>query len=231
MKNTLQNLIGRPAGRSVLVLSLVALLMLSTTPAMAVGNSPTVATNKNTYNIGDPIYVNGTATPNASVEITLRDPGNVTVVVIQAHVASGGTYSTGSLYTLKVTDEAGNWSVVAYDASSNMTAKASFKVVSLWDRISQLQDQISSLQNKIQALNGTATFLNDQVTYLSDQVVILQNDTRTLNSTVASLSSRLSAAEFSAIFAYGAIVISVISIFVSMWAVRKKMGFIPKRRR
>jgi hypothetical protein len=224
MKNILQNLIGRPAGRNVLMLSLVVLLMLSTTPVMALGNPPSVVTNKNTYNIGDPIYVTGTATPNASVKITLLDPSNATVVAIQTQVASGGNYSTGRLYTLKVTDEAGNWSVVAVDTSSNMTGKASFGVVSVWDRISQLEDQN-------QKLNSTVVYLNDQLTYLSDQVVVLQNDTQTLNSTVGTLSSRLSAAEISSTFAYGAIVISILAVFVSYWAVRKKAGFIPKKRR
>ena len=224
MKKTLQDMIGKPTGRNVFVLLLAVLVMLSTTPAMALENSLSVVTNKKTYNIGDPIFVSGTATPNASVEITLLNPSNVTVTTTQTQVASGGNYSTGSLYTLKVTDGAGNWSVVAHDTASNITAKASFKVVSVWDRISQLEDQLSHL-------NSTVVYLEDQVTYLSGQNIALQNDTQTLNSTVGTLSSRLSAAELSSTFAYGAIVISIFAVFVSYWAVRKKTGFIPKKRR
>ena len=217
MKNPLQDPIGKRTSRIISILLLAVLVMLSNTPAIAAENSLSVVTNKDTYNIGDSIYVSGKATPNASVVFTLLSPSNVTVAVSQTQVASSGNYSTDNLYALKATDEAGFWLAVVYDTSSNKTAKASFEVVSLWNRILILESQLSYLQGRTQELE--------------DERIVLRNDIQALNSTVGTLSSRLSAAELSSIFAYGAIAISIFSVALSIWAVRKKTGFIPKRRR
>ena len=217
MKNPLQDPIGKRTSRIISILLLAVLVMLSNTPAIAAENSLSVVTNKDTYNIGDSIYVSGKATPNASVVFTLLSPSNITVAVSQTQVPSSGNYSIVKLYTLKVTDEVGFWLAVVYDTSSNKTAKVSFEVVSIWDRILILESQLSNLQGQTQALE--------------EERIVLQNDIQTLNSTVGTLSSRLSTAEFSSIFAYGAIAISIFSLVLSIWAVRKKTGFIPKRRR
>ena len=225
MRSSLQNLFGKPTGRNVSILALAVLVMLSTTPAMAASNSLSVVTDKYTYNIGDPIYVSGTATPNASVVVTLLDPSNVTVVVSQVQVASNGNYSIGTPYSLKMTDGAGFWIVVAYDTSSNKTAKASFDVVSLWERIQMLESDLSSLRNQTQTLGG-------QITVLQNDIQTLNGTVGTLEASVGNLSSSLSAAEStSSIIAYGAIAVSIFLVVLSIVAMRRKSGFVPPQKR
>jgi len=178
--------------------------MLLSTPAMVSADSLTVEMNKypSTYDIGDSVFIEGTATPNASVFIRILDPNNVTKVDSEVPVASDGSYWMEDGYVLKVTDEPGTWRVNVYDLSSNETVETVFDVVAIEDRLKTLGDQLTSLQNQVQTLNGTI---------------------ETLEASVEDLLSRLSEAEASSatlsMIAYGAIATSVASVALSIVAI------------
>jgi len=208
MRNISQKMARNLVARNAFLVVLAILMMLLVTPSIVSANSLSVETDKDAYNIGDSISISGTATPNASISIKLFDPSNVTKAENETQVTSNGNYSIEDIYVLKVTDEPSTWRVSVRDLSSNETAGATFEVVALCEWIETLESQVANL------LNQTET--------LETQITSLQNETETLESLVEDLSSRLSAAETSSMVAYGAIVMSVVSVALSIVAITRK---------
>jgi len=221
MRSALQNLARNPGARNASLVLLEILIVLSATPAMASAESLSVKTDKDTYNIGDSVSISGTATPNASVSIKLRDPSNATKVESEAQVAFDGSYSMESIYILKAIDEPGMWRVNVCDLSSNETVEAIFEVVALWERLETLEGQLAALQNETQALEGTVEILETQLAHLQNQTQTLEGTVETLETSVEGLSSRLSAAETSSMIAYVAIGMSVVSVVLSIVAITR----------
>lgn len=91
---------------------LITLMLVSvTTPAFA--EAITVATDKDSYVLGETILISGTATPNAAITIRLYNPAGALVAIEQAMSDPTGAYVAKiitskawveGIYTLKVTD-------------------------------------------------------------------------------------------------------------------------------
>ncbi len=199
----------KSSGWTASLFMLATLIMLLGTLTVASAGSLSVQTNKNTYNIGDPVSISGTATPNASVYVKIIDPSGVLKVERELQTGSQGAYLAEGIYLLKVADEPGLWKTNVHDPSSNETVEKTFEVVAIWERLGNLENQIASLQNQTQRLE--------------EEVETLKTSVENLLSSLSSMEAALSTTTY---IAYGAIAASAAFAVISLAAL---MEYFRKR--
>ncbi|MEM2210401.1 MAG: hypothetical protein QXK35_01140 [Nitrososphaerales archaeon] len=87
----------------------------------------TIATDKDSYVLGESILISGTATPNSAITIRLYNPANVLVALEQAMSDSTGAYSA-KIITSKAWVE-GTYTLKATDSMSGLTAEKKITLI------------------------------------------------------------------------------------------------------
>jgi hypothetical protein len=191
-----------------ILVSLLVLVALSI-PRAAALDSLSIVTNSDLYNLGDPISVAVAGPSTTTGSVTLFDASNRTIAQRQVQISGGDSSVFVEIYTLNVTDQPGTWRATVFDSSSNESSETTFEVVPIWDRILALDDRVTDLQAKLSTQNDTIN---------------------SLQGSIDDLSSRMSAAGLSSSVAYLAVAISILSVILTIANMRKKAGFIPKKR-
>ncbi|MCS7116757.1 MAG: hypothetical protein RMJ31_07100 [Nitrososphaerota archaeon] len=108
-------------------LSIIIVLILTSAISPAFAEVIKVATDKDTYVLGEPILISGTATPNSAVTIRLFNPAGVLVALDQVMADTTGAYAT-RIITSKAWVE-GIYTLRAFDSMTGLTAEKKINLI------------------------------------------------------------------------------------------------------